>query len=351
MICKKCGNTLHDDDVKCSFCGALVEKDSTSKVNYSSETHSIQSITSSGDEYIFCSKCGEKNNKNYEFCQKCHSVLLKPNNTNNPQSYTNFNTYSAPTNYNYNQNNTPVLEFSSNRKKSIITICLYFGIFYIGGIIISLLCLLFASENLANLLTNIFVYIILIVTVIIILKDNLLTDLRNSKGIFWKYFGITFGLMFAASIGSSLILTIISSISGLDIGSSENQEGINEMFAMGGFATVSMIFITVIVAPIVEESVFRKSFFGVAKKPDLLTVFISALCFGAIHVVPAVIVLLASGNTADVIISEFLTLINYFALGFVLSFSYYRSRNIVPVIAAHAAWNLLASILSLLLVS
>src|SRR5690554_7517728 len=116
---------------------------------------------------------------------------------------------------------------------------------------------------------------------------------------------------------------------------SANQITINLMLKSPYF--ILMVLSAVILGPIVEELVFRKSFFGLIKN-DKIALIVSSLVFGLIHITTEIL----SGNIALVIVGS----IPYIAGGFVFGYIYMRhKKNIVIPILAHMLYNLLSILL------
>ena len=116
----------------------------------------------------------------------------------------------------------------------------------------------------------------------------------------------------------------------LDIGTPENQEIIEEMFRM---TPITIAVSTVLVAPVVEELIFRGFFFAYFMKKDtfsskLMIVIISSLVFGLAH--------------------EFypsISLLYYSSIGAVLALTYLYTKNIKYSILLHLINNLVATCL------
>lgn len=120
------------------------------------------------------------------------------------------------------------------------------------------------------------------------------------------------------------------------------------MISSGILPFIIMIFITVVAAPIVEELVFRKSFFALSKKKGIACILISGLLFGLIHIAESVVVeaagliVQAEGYSITNIIIEFINLISYVASGIAFGIVYKKSNyNIWVTILIHSTYNLL----------
>ena len=146
---------------------------------------------------------------------------------------------------------------------------------------------------------------------------------------------ITFGLLYVAIT----IVSVISLIFPQVTEDSANQEIVSsfiDSYPIFGFFSV------VIMAPIVEELVFR--FFlckPLEKKKKWLGVIVSALLFGGIHLIASI-----QGGT---FLEDLPSLLVYVSMGFALSFRYAQTDNVSSNIIAHAIYNCISfiSILSM----
>ena len=102
-------------------------------------------------------------------------------------------------------------------------------------------------------------------------------------------------------------------------------------------APIYTFIVTVFVAPILEELIFRLSFKNVIKNKWLF-IIISGVIFGAIHVVFSV-------ND----IYQLLYLIPYCSLGIAFSYMYYETDNILVPISFHILHNTITAITTFLL--
>lgn len=103
---------------------------------------------------------------------------------------------------------------------------------------------------------------------------------------------------------------------------------------------IYLIIMAVICAPLIEEIIFRQGVFVFLKKfPDIVTIFISAFVFGAIHVTTEYSYGVGGSNLL-------LTLLPYFTFGLILGIVYkFSDKNVISTIILHAIFNLIAVIL------
>ena len=90
---------------------------------------------------------------------------------------------------------------------------------------------------------------------------------------------------------------------------------------------------TIILAPFIEEMVFRRSLMTALERFPLLSILASTLLFGLIHVI--------SGG-------DYIFLISYAAMGFPLTIAYFKTRNICYPIGIHMMQNTYAVLMMIL---
>ncbi len=145
-------------------------------------------------------------------------------------------------------------------------------------------------------------------------------------------------------IAGFIVLLIVNCLTGIFVDffatsdNSVNQEYIEQSMLLN---PVIMCFLTVVFAPIVEESVFRGCLmqYCIEQNKPRLGFILSAVIFGTMHCLDAVLL----GN-----ISDLWFLIVYISLGGVLSFIYARS-NLYCSIGAHMLYNAFATILTFMM--
>ena len=193
---------------------------------------------------------------------------------------------------------------------------------------------------------NAIIYIFIFIVLIYLNKDYIKADYNkySNQGMLTRNV-----LLFAIL---SYVLTIVASIfqqritSGLDISTSENQSSINSIL---DYLPGVLIFapITIVIAPIVEELIFRKSFFNVFKN-KWIALLISTFIFGTMHVTTTYTLLISKGYTIMQSLNyTFGFGLSYYAMGFSFGFSYIKNdKNILVPIAIHMANNFLATVIS-----
>lgn len=112
-----------------------------------------------------------------------------------------------------------------------------------------------------------------------------------------------------------------------------NEKSIRQMISA---APYFMLINTAILAPIVEELVFREAF-RKAFKNDVLFVLLSGIIFGSLHVITSI------KNVYD-----YLYLIPYCSLGLSFSYMHYKTKNIYAPLTMHIVHNTIMTILNII---
>lgn len=141
-----------------------------------------------------------------------------------------------------------------------------------------------------------------------------------------KYWFIMLGLM----VTSNLIITMFTTTM-----TSENQQAIVDTL---GKAPIYTFILTVFVAPILEELVFRLSFRKMFKHTNILFILFSGLFFGGMHVL---------GTLSNPI--DLLFIIPYSIPGFIFAYIYSKSKNICIPMSLHFIHNGIMMSLQILL--
>ena len=156
-------------------------------------------------------------------------------------------------------------------------------------------------------------------------KDFLKNNIKYFKK-YIKYWFIMLGLM----ITSNLIITSFTTTM-----TSENQQTIIDTLKQ---APIYTFILTVFVAPILEELVFRLSFRKIFKHTNFLFIFFSGLFFGGMHVL---------GTPSNPI--DLLFIIPYSIPGFIFAYIYSKSKNICIPMSLHLIHNGIMMSLQILL--
>lgn len=201
--------------------------------------------------------------------------------------------------------------------------------------------------QLLNAVLQVVVYLICGIPLVILCFKQLVTDIKSFKKQYLLRILMGYGLIFGANIFSNILLTLLGANT-----ISTNEQGIQSLLSTN--VNITLLFIaTVILAPIVEELVFRKSFFNVFKDKTL-ALLISSIMFGLIHVIlPTidVITLCLKDQAVFVeILLELIQIIPYATMGIVIGITYLMSnKNVYTTIGLHAMNNLISMIASITL--
>ncbi len=175
----------------------------------------------------------------------------------------------------------------------------------------------------------------LILTLIIVYiykKDfipNLKDFIKNNAKYFKEYIKYWFMMLGLMMIANILITNFTTSLT------SNNQQTIMDNLKI---APIYTFVVTVFIAPVLEELVFRLSFRKIFYKNDILFIIISGLVFGSLHV-------LGSFNA----LIDLLFIIPYSIPGFIFAYIYCKSKNICVSMSIHFIHNGIMLLLSFIL--
>jgi len=191
-------------------------------------------------------------------------------------------------------------------------------------------------DNLSILIKSIYLIIyetILTLIIVYIYKKDIIPNfkdfIKNNIMYFKKYIKYWF-LMLILMISSNLIITLFTTTE-----IATNQESIVNTLK---HAPIYTFVVTVLIAPILEELVFRLSFRKIFAHTDILFIFFSGIIFGGMHVI----------GTLEHLI-DLLFIIPYSIPGFVFAYVYTKSKNICVPISLHFIHNGIMMSLQILL--
>ena len=222
------------------------------------------------------------------------------------------------------------------KRKNILKLIIVILMFFFGSLIIGDFLRLIGinvSTFDAKDINYIDCFIKLIYSVIIYLlyRNYFRIDFKELKSGFKKYISEIlkyFALFMVIKIASAALTSIIGFALGVEIGESENQ---NLIVSLTSSAPIMMLISTAILAPIVEEGIFRLAFRKVINNKYLFMI-ISGLVFGFLHIFPT-----------ELSMSIALTYsITYVTMGVYLAYVYVETDNIWFPIIMHALNNLIS---------
>lgn len=186
------------------------------------------------------------------------------------------------------------------------------------------------SDN-AKYLFNIGYELLILIIIIFILKDTVLNNfkiyIKNIKEYlskYIKYWFIALGLMYVSNF---IIIFITKDIA-------QNEQGVRALFAANPILT---FILASLLAPILEELVFRLSIYKIIGKYKYLFIIVSGLIFGSMHVL---------GNVSNW--TDLLYLIPYSIPGSVFAYTLVKSDNIFIPISLHFIHNTFALLMQVL---
>jgi len=194
------------------------------------------------------------------------------------------------------------------------------------------------AKNVAQFL----VYVALTLAIVPLLLPNLKEDFKAFKNKDTTVMvGVIagFGFMFGAAIAANAVQNLLGLIFQIPGGEAVNQLSIELLLKSPGAPL--MILSSIILAPIVEELIFRKVIFELARN-KWVALSISSLAFGIVHVSNELFSLSGFGHFLYVFVPYLLL-----GAGFSATYIVYK-RNVITTIGAHMIWNIFAVITSIL---
>lgn len=205
--------------------------------------------------------------------------------------------------------------------KGILVLVLYFLYYTCSSYLLNLIG--YSNFNLTGkVICNISIEVILIAIVLIIYKNQIINDFKDYKNNFkpyikkyTEYWAFAVALMIIANI---IIINIYPN------SQATNQQAINELFKV---APIYIIISSVVLAPIIEELVFRLSFRCIFKN-DIIFIILSGISFGAMHIIGSYTCL-----------ADWLYIIPYSIPGLVFAYTLEKSNNIFVPMSLHFMHN------------
>lgn len=190
-----------------------------------------------------------------------------------------------------------------------------------------------------NVAINLISYILVaIIMLVISLKDVFSKIIEQFKEKHALIDGIVYGFLL---LGAGAAISVVTTWLFGETDVNSNQSAIEKMTEN---YPISLVIMTVILAPIVEEFTYRLGVFNLLRRKNRWVAYgVSALIFGFIHFDFSV-------DTAAALKTELINIPSYIISGLILCRAYEKHQNIATSIIAHAINNGIA-ILSLLLLS
>lgn len=190
---------------------------------------------------------------------------------------------------------------------------------------------------------NFISYLVLLGVVGALLWSNIVKDFKPFKAkdkqlIIGIFTGVA--IIFGAGMAANALSSIVALIFKIPGSTSANQMSID--MSLQGSGMPLMILTAVIIGPIVEELIFRKTFFELSRN-KWVGLVVSSVIFGLIHVSTELTNLANFGHFLYVFIP-------YLSMGFGFGAIYmiYR-QNVITTIGAHMIWNAITVVISLII--
>ena len=184
-----------------------------------------------------------------------------------------------------------------------------------------------------KLILGLFSSIITISTLLILFRDDIKKDVKDFIKNRNKLFDESFKIWCVGLIVMAIFNLTINHFSPNEI--ANNEEAIRSYISA---SPIIMIINTAIMAPLLEELVFRKSFRCIFKNKYIF-VLVSGIVFGALHVIFSI------DN-----VYEYLYILPYSSLGIALAYMYYNTDNICCPINMHSIHNAIMTLMNIFLV-
>lgn len=152
---------------------------------------------------------------------------------------------------------------------------------------------------------------------------------KNISTYFNKYFKYWILMLMLMGLSNVIITNFTTTMT------SQNQQTVVDLL---GQAPIYTIILTIFIAPILEELVFRLSFRKIFAHTNILFIFFSGLLFGSMHVL---------GSLENLI--DLLFIIPYSIPGFIFAYLYTKEKNIFVPISIHFLHNSVMMLLQILI--
>ncbi len=194
--------------------------------------------------------------------------------------------------------------------------------------------------SIGSSLWNFITYIMLTpVLALVLLRRDITADILVFKKRWHEFISpvlIGYALVLVGNFVANFISTQMGALLGVMPSTAANQLSIEQSLSSNG--AILILVSAVILGPIAEELIFRRSIFALFKN-DTVGLVVSALAFGAVH-------LLSETSLTGVLVNGLV----YIILGFVFGYIYLRSKkNLAVIITVHMLSNLISVLAVLLL--
>ena len=190
----------------------------------------------------------------------------------------------------------------------------------------------------ASSILNFIVYLSVFPIIVLFIKREIIHDVKVAKTWRLEWLNIIFvgyAILIVGNVAAGFISRVLSNILSITPSDPINQMFIQDALKSNG--VVFMVLSAVIIAPILEELVFRKALIDIFNNTKV-GLIVSSLAFGAVH-------LLMETSIQEALVNGMV----YFAMGFAFGYIYLKhQRNVFAPIVVHMATNTISIILLLI---
>jgi membrane protease YdiL (CAAX protease family) len=243
-----------------------------------------------------------------------------------------------------------MLELLKEKRRFVLAAVIYAFFYFVFGLVVTEVLKLFPSlvetTNGTTGLTaggaalqNIINYLLLVTGILVVIKNDIFGDFKT----FFAKRKHSIGLVVLIGFGFIVVNIITGQLvtllnNALDVAPSVNQSLVG-ILLQSEFG-LPFAFVAVVLGPVVEEMIFRKTLFQLIQSP-IVAVIVSAFLFAIIHV-----------GAEPSFIAFLVNSVGYFIPGLVFGLLYLRyQKNIAPLMVIHIINNLVSILLTLLQLS
>lgn len=306
---------------------------------------------------MYCKKCGFKLSNEDTNCPFCNSEVEKPK-----LSYDDYVDFTQSTKKEAIRNHLGYVDLKTKWIHHLLIACAGYLVMNVAAtLLMSILIVVYQMKgydfscvnsgscpietlnvvNRISVIAQVVAELLVILILVLIFRKHIKTFFSNfKKGKTFKWFGISFAIMYGFNFIYSIFLMMIDST-----GSSTNQEGVNDILASSPL--LGFLFV-VIAAPLFEEIIFRlgvfRTFTHKNKKTEIIGLILTTIIFAGVHMIAtfqAVFADMANPNW-EILKEDALSIPIYLSGAFAMTFAYYKSKNLNSSILAHMTWNFIA---------
>lgn len=191
-----------------------------------------------------------------------------------------------------------------------------------------------------------------VIVILLFIKKIKLFFLEFKDKKTFKWFGLSFAMMYGANVVYSFVLMILKLLN-ISIDTNANQEAVNTIIT--GSPLLGFVF-AVIAAPLFEEIIYRfgvfRAFTFKNKKREIVGLIVTTILFASIHMMATFTSAISVSDANALIIdwkligNDMLSFPSYLIGAFFITFSYYKSKNFATPVLMHMTWNFLSYIMT-----